>query len=335
MSDLGHLPALQATDALTPTILIDPDEGRARSLARKFGVAHYSTELADIAEHAEAACVVVPHNVHTSVACDLIDRGLHILIEKPLACTLEACDPIIKAAREKNVVLAVAMVRRFARSTRLLKEMLSQGTFGAARSFRLVSGVSGVWPAKSAYLLNVEESGGGVLMANGVHDIDLLACLFGQPVDLEFRADADFGKARRLESDALIRMSTTSGVPGTAELSRTRNLENGLWIQMERANVYSPLYGDEIKVSLPSGIQIQIAGRLADDAAPRRMTQTLNDMLTDQLVDFAAAVRGLKPPMVDGLEGRRAIETLMRCYANVLPLDLRWRDAAVTIAEPA
>jgi predicted dehydrogenase len=335
MSELGHLPALQATSELIPTILIDPDEERAKSLAHKFGVPHFSSRLADAAQHAEAACVVVPHHVHASVACDLIAQGLHILMEKPLACTLADCDTIIEAARAKKVVLAVAMVRRFARTTRFLKELLREGTFGPARSFKLVSGTGGTWPTKSAYLLNVDQSGGGVLMSNGVHDIDLLACLFGQSVDLEFLADADFGKGRRMESDALIKMTTSSGVSGTVEVSRTRDLQNGLWIEMEHASLYSPLYGDEIKVTLAGGAPIGMSAQLTDRAAPGRATQTFNDMLTDQLVDFAAAVRGLRPPMVDGQAGRQVIETLMRCYANVRPLDFPWRDAAVTVLEPA
>jgi predicted dehydrogenase len=332
MSELGHLPALQATTALVPTVLIDPDEARAKALALKFAVPHYSTNQADAAKYAEAACVVVPHHVHTSVTCDLISDGLHILIEKPLAVTLALCDPIIEAAAKKNVVLAVAMVRRFARTTIFLKQLLNQNIFGPARSFKLVSGTSGTWPAKSAYLLNVEQSGGGVLMSNGVHDIDLLLCLFGQASELECFADADFGKARRLESDVLIKMQTASGVPGTVELSRTRDLKSGLWIELERASIFSPLFGDELTITLPGGGPIRLTGHLSDDRAPGLKSQTFNDMLTDQMDDFAAAVRGEKIPMVTGLEGRKAIETISYCYDNVKPLALPWRQP-VNVAE--
>jgi predicted dehydrogenase len=325
MSDLGHLPALRRTDAIVPTILIDQDEGRARHLAHKFGVPHHSTRLADAAKHAEAACVVVPHHVHTSVACDLIGDGLHMLIEKPLAVTLPLCDPIIEAADKQRSILAVAMVRRFARTTRLLKQMIAQGTFGATRSFRLVNGTSGTWPTKSTYVLNVEQSGGGVLMSNGVHDIDLLACLFGHPVELSFFADADFLGAKRLENDAFIKMTTKSGITGTMELSRTRDLTSGLWIEFERADIFSPLFGDKITVTLPGGVPISLMAHLNDAKAPGAVAQTFNDMLTEQLVDFASAVRNGTAPAVDGREGRSAIETVMRCYANVQPLDLPWR----------
>jgi UDP-N-acetyl-2-amino-2-deoxyglucuronate dehydrogenase len=329
MSELGHLPALRATTALTPTILIDSDEGRAKSLAQKFGVHHYSTRLADAAERAEAACVVVPHHAHASVSGELIALGLHILIEKPLAVTVAACDSIIQAAYERIVVLEIAMVRRFARTTKFLKEVLENGTFGSARSFKLVSGVGGVWPTKTSYLLNVEQSGGGVLMSNGVHDLDLLSYLFGQPERLQFFADADFRKARRLESDALIEMTTNSGVCGVVELSRTRDLENGLWVDLERAVVRVPLYGDEVAISLPGSPPNLISGRLSDSDAPGSRGQTFSDMLTDQLNDFATAIRDGKPPMVDGLEGRRAIETIERCYSAVLPLDLPWRQPLI------
>lgn len=326
MTELGHLPALRATDALLPSILIDTDETRARSLAEKFGVPRHSTDLADAARHADAACVVVPHHIHATVASRLIADSLPLLIEKPLAITLADCDRIVADAAERGVVLAVAMVRRFARTTRFLKLLLDNRTFGAALRFRLVSGVGGVWPTKSAYLLDAEQCGGGVLMSNGVHDLDLLAALFGhpQPDTLAFFADTDFGRQRRLESDALIRMVTTSGVPGEVELSRSRDLENGLWIEFERASVRSPLYGDELTVTLPDATPIRWSGVLNESGATGR--QDFNDMLTAQLEDFAAAVRGEKTPAVDGHEGRRVIETIMRCYANVQPLDLPWRQ---------
>ena len=58
-------------------------------------------------------------------------------------------------------------------------------------------------------------------MSNGVHDIDLMSCLFGHPETLQFFADADFGGAHRLESDARIKMTTTSGITGVAELFGT------------------------------------------------------------------------------------------------------------------
>ena len=332
MSELGHLPALQATTALTPTVLIDPDEARAKTLATKFSVPHYSDRLADAAKYADAACVVVPHHVHTSVTCDLISDGLHILIEKPLAVTLSQCDQILEAADRKKVVLAVAMVRRFARTTIFLKQLLSEKSCGAARSFKLVSGTSGTWPTRSAYLLNVEQSGGGVLMSNGVHDIDLLSWLFGQPSELECFADADFGKASRLESDVLIKMTTEAGVAGEIELSRTRDLKSGLWIELERASIFSPLFGDELTITLPGSGPMRLTGHLTDDRAPGLKSQTFNDMLTDQLDDFAAAVRGEKAPMVSGLEGRKAIETIAYCYDDVRPLDLPWRQR-VNVAE--
>ena len=329
MSELGHLPALRDTDTIAATVLIDTDGARAAALAAKFGIAHHSTDLADAARHADAACVVVPHHVHADVATRLIDAGLHILIEKPLAIRLEDCDAIIAAAERRHLVLAIAMVRRFARTTRLLKSLIEQRTFGAARTFRLISGVSGTWPTKSAYALDATQSGGGVLMVNGVHDLDLLAALFDHPVPetIVFSADADFGRQGRLESDCTLSMTTQSGVTGVVELSRTRDLDNGLTVDFERARVHAPLFGDELTVVLPGGGPLRWSGRIEDAGSASR--QDFHAMLTAQLEDFAAAVSGEKPPAVDGREGRRVVETVVRCYANVQPLDLPWRQSIV------
>src|SRR5882757_6617269 len=132
---MGHLPATRICDAVQLTVLIDRDESRARALAEEYGVPHYATGIDAAARYAEAACVAVPHDLHAPVSCELMSKGVHVLIEKPLATTLAECDEMIATAERSKVVLAVAMPRRFGKSSAFLKQLSQSGALGKVTSF--------------------------------------------------------------------------------------------------------------------------------------------------------------------------------------------------------
>ena len=98
ISELGHLPALSLTNTSVLTAVVDTDLGRARRLAEAFGAPLATDTTQGLGAHADFACVAVPHHVHEAVSMSLLQEGLHLLIEKPLAISSKGCDQIIAAA---------------------------------------------------------------------------------------------------------------------------------------------------------------------------------------------------------------------------------------------
>ncbi len=123
----------------------------------------------------EAAVVATPTATHADVALDLVSRGKHLLVEKPLASSFEHSDHVIAAAEKQGVRLAVGHVERFNPAVRKLREVIREGWLGTPIHFSFTR--VGGYP-------DTVLSGNNVLLDLAVHDIDILRSLIG-PVRLD------------------------------------------------------------------------------------------------------------------------------------------------------
>ena len=127
----------------------------------------------------DALDICLPTALHAPLTIAAMDAGKHVLCEKPMALTVEACERMLEAGkRNKGVVLMVAHVLRFWPAYRVLHEAVAGGTYGAIRSARFARR-SGL-PSWGPWLLRPEESGGAPLDLL-VHDYDQALWLFGAP----------------------------------------------------------------------------------------------------------------------------------------------------------
>jgi predicted dehydrogenase len=127
----------------------------------------------------DALDICLPTTLHPPITIAALDAGKHVLCEKPMALTVEACGRMLEASkRNKGVVLMIAHVLRFWPAYRVLHEAVVGRTYGAIRSARFArrSGLPGWGP----WLLRPEESGGAPLDLL-VHDYDQALWLFGEP----------------------------------------------------------------------------------------------------------------------------------------------------------
>jgi predicted dehydrogenase len=132
----------------------------------------------------QAAIIASPASAHEAVAVELARHGIHLLIEKPLACTAESANAIVNAAREAGIVCMVGYNLRFKRSLMKLREMLAAGTIGTVLSVRAEVGqYLPNWRPEQDYRTSVSaraELGGGALLELS-HELDYLLWLFGMP----------------------------------------------------------------------------------------------------------------------------------------------------------
>ena len=313
IAQLGHLPGALVSDAVSVTILIDRDEDRARTLAQRFGVPHVASEIAAAGDHAEAAVVALPPHLHCEAAETLFAQGLHLLMEKPLATNVADCDAMLAGAKTSERVLAVAMMRRFAPSARYLKAAVESGMLGKIRRYTARSGAADAWPSLSPFTFDAGQAGGGALISNGCHDLDLLCWLLGPYAEFSFASDS----AARMESNCVIEGELACGAQATVEISRSRTLANTIRIEGELATIEAPLMGETVRV-LPAG------ANPADFPAPEAPPLDYAGVMAAQLADFAAAVRGVRPPLADGAVGREMIGFVAQCYERAVPLELPW-----------
>ncbi|HEV8629934.1 MAG TPA: Gfo/Idh/MocA family oxidoreductase [Thermoanaerobaculia bacterium] len=317
IAELQHLPALAASRQARAVALVDRELARAQALARRWRVPRAAADVAEVADDIDAAILALPNHLHAPVAIDLLRRGIHVLVEKPMAPTVADCDAMIAAAAGSGAVLAVGLEFRFFDSTDLVRELLGAGLVGPLAGFELRQGVIPRWPFASDFVLRKETAGGGVLADFGVHVLDLLLCWLGDWRAVECADDARGG----LEADAELALTMASGVGGTVEVSRTRNLRNTCRFAGERGvlevGVWDP--DPEVVLRLPAGDTV-LAGR----ARRGGRALTFRDAFCRQLDDFVGAVRDGREPRVPGREGRRTIALVEACYARRRPLALPW-----------
>lgn len=322
IAELQHLPALAAVPGIEISALVDLDEGRARRLAELYGVPTVATGFDAAAAGADAAVVAVPNALHAEVAVALLERGLHVLVEKPMAISAAECDAMIEAAHRAGRVLAVGLEFRGFPAARWVERALAAGLLGRLRRFEVRQGVDLAWPFASDFVLHGERAGGGVLLDFGAHVLDLLLWWLGDLAPTAYRDDARGG----VESNCLMELETADGVPGTVELSRMRTLANTCRIEGERGTLEVGVWDPDPDVALEvDGRRLtgRVAGRVDAGAGGGFDFPTA---FRHQLEDFAAAVRGAGEPTATGADGRRVIALIESCYARREALSLPWLD---------
>jgi UDP-N-acetylglucosamine 3-dehydrogenase len=146
----------------------DQDETAAARIGSKFGVPYYTDylRLIDTAKP-ELVSLAVPTSLHYSVGCDLIQRGIHVLIEKPIASTIPQGELLIELAEKHNVTLAVGHIERFNPAIIALREKLDSGMAG--QIFKVQAQRLSPFPAR------IRDA--GVVIDLASHDIDLFRYL--------------------------------------------------------------------------------------------------------------------------------------------------------------
>jgi predicted dehydrogenase len=265
----------------------DPKAEAAEAAARDHGARVFS-KLEDLAGEIEAAVVAAPTVAHADMGCALLDRGLHVLIEKPLAASLEEADRLIAAAEGK--VLAVGHIEFF---NPAVQALLSVGT---PPRFVEVQRL-GVFSPRS---LDVD-----VVLDLMIHDLQILHALDPSPV-AEIRATGIAVLSSRIDI-ANVRVELESGAVANLTASRVSS-ERARRLRVFLPNQYYSLdyQAQEIK-----GYRLEGDGDqrriLPDDLAVEKA-----EPLKRELEAFLAACRGEPAPRVDGLQGRRALETALQ-----------------------
>ena len=313
-----HLPALAALQ-MRPALLVDTNVARARELAKSSGALHVSDRYEPWIEEIDAAIVALPHHLHAPVAIDLLRRGIHVLVEKPLAMDRVQCEAVIAAAAESGKVLAVGLMRRFRHGVRWLKSALDAGVFGPITSFDVREGWVYGWPVASSFFVQREASGGGVLADLGAHTLDLLLWWLGEPESFEYSDDSYGG----VEADCMLHLKMRGGAEGIVELSRTRQLRNSALFRGDRGEVEISFDERRLKVlsAKPEKLLSYEADGLRGDLLPE---QRFLELFEAQIQDWLVAIRSGGSPRVSGADATRAILLTEACYAKRRLWELPW-----------
>jgi len=161
----------------------DTDEAKARRVGDELGCRVYRDAAALLAEPADLAVILTPHPFHAQLAIASLQAGKHVLVEKPMAVQVSEADAMIEEADRQGLLLAVAFQQRTRREVAEARRLIQRGSLGELRR----ADVLATWPRRSAYFRTApwrgtwRGEGGGVLINQGQHDLDLVCHLAGRP----------------------------------------------------------------------------------------------------------------------------------------------------------
>ena len=302
----------------------DTNYAAAQKRAEQFGCKAYEKFEDFLADPAiEAVTIATPSGMHGKVAIPAAKAGKHILCEKPLEITLEKVDEIIRTCDENNVLLSPVFQTRFAKPVQLVREAMRSGRFGRMvlasaqmRWYREASYYSG-----SAWRGTWAMDGGGALMNQAIHMIDLLIYINGAPEEV-FAFAGTLTHSIEVEDNLCAAVKYRNGSFGTIEVSTS--CAPGFPRRLEFSGSGGTVAFEEDKITrweftkpLPEDQEIlrELSGK-ADAAGGSSPMNISIGGHASQISDLANAILTGGHPFLDGREGRRAIELICGIYES-------------------
>jgi predicted dehydrogenase len=324
-----HAKALAEIPGTRIVALADSDLPRAHKLADELGLAHSNAypEIPTMLARRDVDIVIVatPSGVHMEPAVAAAEAGKHVVVEKPLEITLERCDRIIAACDRNRVKLCTIFPSRFADANRTLKAAVDAGRFG-----RLTLGETTCkWWRSQAYYDQggwrgtKALDGGGALMNQAIHNVDLLLWMMGpathvsgfaatlahERIEVEDTAAA----CLRFQNGALgVIEATTSVHPGYPKTIAVHGDRGSAVIEQEDVLRwdFTPETEEDRAIKARFAQKTGASGGSSDPSAISHLYHAR------QLTDFVQAIQSGRAPLVDGREGRRAVEVILAVYQS-------------------
>jgi hypothetical protein len=290
----NHARVLAGLSGITLVGVADPDRGQRDLVNRVLGCPALDNFEALLKLGLDAVTIAAPTHLHEEIALACIAQGIHVLVEKPIASSVQEGRNIIAAARRSGVTLMVGHVERFNPAVIAIKEALRGEDILSIAITRV-----GPFPPRMS---NV-----GIVIDLAVHDIDLIRWFTDSDI-VEVQPQLSNAVAER-EDIALLQFRTASGV--LAHI-------NTNWLTPFKArNVTVATRGKYLMGDLLTRQVTECFGFQPDGAYSMRHVSVGHDEpLRAELIAFAEAVRTGRTPAVTGEEGVESLEIATRCLAG-------------------
>jgi predicted dehydrogenase len=288
--------------------VVDLDASRAQKVAAEFGTRVIVSVDALVEGGVDAVSLAVPTKVHASVGCRLLEAGLDVLVEKPMAASLDEADSLIASAKRSGRILQVGHVERFNPAVVAAQKFVSRPLFFEVHRL-------GIFTPRS---LDID-----VVYDVMIHDLDLLLSLVDAPV-IDVKAvgipvitdKVDIAHARVEFATGAVANVTASRV-STERIRKMRFFQEHEYISLDFTR------RDALRIRVQPGSPQPGIGF-------EKLPATPEEPLRAELRGFLESVRTRKAPVVDGAAGRAALELADRVMAGILEHGQRVQLGAFT-----
>jgi len=289
-----HARLLASLPGVRLVAVVDHDAGRAAAIAGRYGAAAL-TDHRDLG-NLDAATIAVPTTEHVDVASDCLRQGLHVLVEKPMAASVEQAEALVRLAAETGLTLAVGHTERFNPVVRVAAARLRRPRFIEAHRL-------GVFSARSTDV--------DVVLDLMIHDIDITQCVVGRPIETidavgvnALTPKVDIANARIRFAGGCVANLTASRI-STEKVRKLRVFETDAYLSLDYAKQEGLLYT----------LRPTAGGRPEIDR--EQLPVDSEEPLLAELRGFTDRVAGRGGAIVTGVEGVEALRTAWRILDQI------------------
>jgi UDP-N-acetyl-2-amino-2-deoxyglucuronate dehydrogenase len=320
-----HARAIRETPGARLVALVSRSPEKGRRFAEQHDIPVLVSRVEELASRADVQVVNVttPSGAHLEPALAAVDAGKHVIVEKPLETTPERADRIIQRAAARGVQLATIFQGRFGDGAQRVKAALEAGRCGRLA----LASVYVKWHRTAEYYQTPWKGtwgldGGGALMNQAIHGVDLLSWFAGQPSEVSgwftrrvhtgIEADDTTVASLRFPCGALGTLeATTAAWPGWSRRIELCGERGSICLEddhISRWEFASAEPGDDAVRAAPRD------GALGSGAGAASGISIAGHLR--QIADFVQSVRDRRPPLIDGHEGRKAVALVHAIYAS-------------------
>lgn len=296
----------------------DLNETACDKFCETYGIYSFeSSEELVSSDKTDVVCICLPSGLHYEAAMQCIKNKKHVVIEKPIALTSEQAGDIVKAAEENGVYVSVISQLRYSNAIKEVKRIADSGKLG---TITLGNAIMKYWRSEDYYKSGSwrgtwEMDGGGALMNQGIHGVDLLQYLMGKVVAVSAFAKTLIHDIQTEDTLTAI-LEYENGAVGTIQATTSVAPGYGRRIEIHGSKGSIVLCEDTIEICDVEGEEESISDTKKDFASASRPDGIDASLHTMQLQDFVNAVNKGEKPWIDATEGKKSVDIICAIYES-------------------
>ena len=303
-----HIPALMRFPEVRLEAFSDVNEEWAKDVAERYFAPYFFSDYRDMIGKVDIVIVATPNAYHANISKELLNAGISVLCEKPMGISVSECEEVWEAEKKSEGIFMVAQSRRFASNAMFLKKLIDKNRFGEIRAAEFKLGHSHKqWITRSGFAFKKEQSGGGVLIDQGIHLIDLLVWLCGDSVSVKSATGKDV-LGYGMEDTVKAEFTLSGGGAATVLSSRIDEWENVC--KIEGTEGWAHFHIDEKSYLHVNSKKI----KGCDVLGTLQFKTPLTNIYQDQFEYFIDCVKNKKTPMTNSEEAIKGIRLMNDCY---------------------
>ncbi len=300
-----HFRAISELSDVCLVAISEINEDRAREVSARQNVPYYlDYKLMCINEDIDAVIINLPHFLHTEASIYCLNRGIHVLCEKPMANSVAECELMINASKKNNAKLAIGHIQRFFPSNIIVKEFIDNKKLGKLTMVNEVRNEFYFSESRPGWFLKKELSGGGIVMNFAAHSIDKVLSLVGGEITNVSASCGNIYNDYDVEGHAQINFNAGE-VPCSVSLC-------GYKTYPENVTIYTFTDG-AIRVRYGS---VEIYNNETKNFEEYKTSAEYPYHFTHQLSEFIKLIRDEENISTDGYYSKTIIETIEKIYAS-------------------